>query len=154
MQQMSSAHAQHQIGLHLIWCTKYRHPILVGAVEVILKEIFAETCMHYEWQIQALEIMPDHVHLFLQIDHQTRPVDVSATLKSISAVKLFTVFSKLKRRKFWGSGLWSPSTYYGTVGQVNEQTIKCYIEQQKQGSGAEPQFIPAHKERGILADRS
>ena len=128
---MSSNHAQHQIGLHLIWCPKYRHPVLVGAVEVVLKEILAETCSHYQWSIEALEVMPDHVHLFLQIDPYTRPVDVASTLKSISAVKLFASFPKLKARKFWGSGLWSPSTYYGSVGQVNESTIRNYIEQQK-----------------------
>lgn len=138
MRLLSSRHAQHQIGLHLVWCPKYRHAVLTGAIEVVLREILAETCVHYGWGIESLEIVPDHVHIFVQTDHWTRPVEVASTLKSISAVKLFSSFPKLKSRKFWGSGLWSPSTYYGSVGQVNEATIRKYIELQKSRDAIHP----------------
>ncbi|MBC7883130.1 MAG: IS200/IS605 family transposase [Anaerolineae bacterium] len=131
MQNRSSSHAMHSIGYHLIWCPKYRHPVLVGAVEIELKRILAETCMAYDWELQALGIMPDHVHIFLQSDHLTTPVDIAKTLKSISAVQLFTKFPKLKARKFWGSGLWSRGTYYASVGHISEEAIRQYIETQK-----------------------
>jgi putative transposase len=121
----------HSIGYHLIWCPKYRHPVLVGAVEIELKRILAETCMAYDWELQSLEIMPDHVHLFLQADHLTAPVTIVKTLKSISAVHLFNKFPKLKARKFWGSGLWSRGTYYASVGHISEEAIRQYIETQK-----------------------
>ncbi|MGV3016979.1 transposase [Rothia sp. 88186D007BW] len=49
----------------------------------------------------------------------------------MSAVHIFTAFPQLKGRKFWGSGLWSPSTYYGSVGHVSEQTVRRYIQDQK-----------------------
>lgn len=131
MQNKSSSHAIHSIGYHLVWCPKYRHPVIVGAVEIELKRILAETCMAYNWELQALEIMPDHVHIFLQADHITAPVDIAKTLKSISAVQLFTKFPKLKARKFWGSGLWSRGTYYASVGHISEEAIRQYIETQK-----------------------
>jgi putative transposase len=105
---------------------------LVGAVEIELKRILAQTCMAYDWELQALEIMPDHVHLFLQSDHLTAPVDIAKTLKSISAVYLFNKFPKLKARKFWGSGLWSRGTYYASVGHLSEEAIRQYIETQKE----------------------
>ena len=56
----------------------------------------------------------------------------SKTLKSISAVHLFNLFPALKSRKFWGSGFWSRSTYYPTVGHIAEETVRTYIEMQKE----------------------
>jgi len=91
----------------------------------------AETCEHYEWKLESMETMPDHVHLFVRANHMTAPIEIAKTLKNISAVYIFTTFPKLKSKKFWGSGLWSKSVYYGTVGHVSEETIKKYIEDQE-----------------------
>lgn len=121
----------HSIGYHIIWCPKYRHPVLVDAVEVELRHILTETCAVYEWNIQGLEIMPDRVHIFVQADHTTAPVTIAQTLKSISAVHIFNAFPKLKGRKFWGSGLWSRGTYYASVGHISEDAVRRYIESQK-----------------------
>ena len=96
---------------HIVWCTKYRHPILTGAVEVETKTILAQTCTEYGWTLKAIE------------------------LKSISAVHIFTAFPKLKERKFWGSGLWSRGCYYGSVGAITEDSVKKYIENQKSNIG-------------------
>lgn len=121
----------HEIAYHIIWCTKYRHNIIFDLVEIELKKILAETCDHYGWKLEKMETMPDHVHLFIRLDHLTAPVEIAKTLKSISAVHIFSIFPKLKGKKFWGSGLWSRSTYYGAVGHVSDETVKKYIEDQK-----------------------
>jgi len=131
MKLISSSHCTHQLGVHIVFCPKYRHQVLTEIVEVELKRIIADICVHYGWAIQAIEIMPDHVHLFVQIEPGTAPAEVAKTIKSITAIQLFTLFPNLKRTKFWGSGLWSRGTYYGSVGQVNEDTIRKYIENQK-----------------------
>lgn len=128
---MSTNHAKFSLGYHIIWCPKYRHQILKDTIEIELKQVLAETCAHYEWKLEALDIMPDHVHIFVQADPQTAPVEIAKTLKSISAVHLFNRFPKLKSRKFWGSGLWSRGTYYATVGHITEEVVKKYIETQK-----------------------
>lgn len=84
-----------------------------------------------KWDLLSIEIMPEHVHLFIQADLFTSPVNIASRIKSISAVYLFTKFPSLKKQKFWGSGLWSPSTYYGTVGTISEKSVKRYIKEQK-----------------------
>lgn len=131
MRTMSTNHAKFSLGYHIIWCPKYRHQILRDAVEVELKQVLAETCAHYEWKLISLEIMPDHVHIFVQANPQIAPVEIAKTLKSISAVHLFNKFPKLKRRKFWGSGLWSRGVYYASVGHITEESVRKYIETQK-----------------------
>jgi putative transposase len=128
---INSSHCVHQLGVHIIFCTKYRNQVLRGALEVELKRIIAEVCIHYGWLVQAIEVMPDHVHLFVQVYPSTAVSEIAKTIKSITAIQVFTLFPEMKAKKFWGSGLWSRSTYYGSVGQVNEETIRKYIEFQK-----------------------
>jgi len=61
----------------------------------------------------------------------TAPVTIAKTIKSILAVGVFKTFPTLKQKRFWGSGLWSDGTYYGSAGSVSAEIIKKYIENQK-----------------------
>lgn len=132
MELQRNSHQVYEIGYHIIFCTKYRHKVLVGEVETTCRNSIAETCLAYGWQLKELEIMPDHVHMFVSAPPQTAPAEIARTVKSISAVRIFTQFPALKGRKFWGSGLWSPSTYFGTVGHISEDTVRRYIQTQKE----------------------
>lgn len=126
----SASHSTYKIGYHIVWCTKFRHKVLVEAVEVAAKRIISETCVAYGWQIPSLEVMPDHVHCFVQAPPTVAPVDIVRTLKSVSAVGIFTRFPQLKGRKFWGTGLWSKGYYVGTVGDMSEDVVRKYIDSQ------------------------
>lgn len=125
------SHSVNKIGLHIIWCTKYRKPVLIGKVELTVKRTIGEVCIEYGWACRTVEVMPDHVHLFIQIHPTDRPCDVVRTLKSITAVAVFTEFLELKKQKFWGSGLWSRGTFYSSVGHISQETVIKYIENQK-----------------------
>ena len=61
----SNSNSVSSLQYHIVWCTKYRHPILTGAVEVETKTVLAQTCTEYGWTLKAIEVMPDHVHLLL-----------------------------------------------------------------------------------------
>ena len=130
MQKISENNCLHSLGYHIIWCPKFRHCVLKDEVALELRHIISQVCVEREWIIHALEIMPDHIHLFVQANHLTAPVEISKTIKSISAVHIFASFPTLKGRKFWGSGLWSKGTFYSTVGSVSEDAIRLYIETQ------------------------
>lgn len=78
--------------------------------------------------------MPDHVHLLVTAPPTVAPADIAKTLKRISAVEIFATYPKLKQKKFWGSGVWFPSTYCGTVGDTDEGAVSNYIDKQKRPS--------------------
>ncbi len=127
----ATAHSKYNINYHLVWCPKYRHSVLKGKIEEYFKKLLENICKHYDYQILALEVMPDHVHLFVSIKPYVSPTDVVRTIKSITAIWIFKKFPWLKKQKFWGSGLWSKGYYVGTAGAVTADTIKTYIENQK-----------------------
>ena len=120
----SASHCKYLVQYHIIWCPKFRFDVLEGDVEAELKRILESICMKYGYAIKALEVMSDHVHIF---------VDVVRTLKSISAVEMFRAFPKLKRFYSRCGVLWSRGYFISSVGHVSEATVKKYIEEQKSG---------------------
>jgi putative transposase len=131
MEEIKGNHAVHKLGYHIVIVPKFRHDVIINLVEVELKRVLTQTCMANGWILHTMETMPDHVHMFIQLPHTIAPVDAVRCLKSVSANHIFTVFPKLKGRKFWGSGFWSRGAYYATVGSVSEEAIRMYIENQK-----------------------
>ena len=109
--------------------------MLTGAVEAERVTILAQSCSEHGWTLKAIEVMPEHVHHFLEASPDDAPSSIARTLKLISAVHIFTAFPKLKERKFWGSGLWSRGCYYGSVSAITEESVKKYIENQKSNIG-------------------
>ena len=55
---------------HVVWCPKYRRPVLTNGVDVRLKELIKETCDKLNVEIIEMEIMPDHLHLLMEVDPQ------------------------------------------------------------------------------------
>ena len=55
---------------HVVWCPKYRRKVLVGSIETRLKELIQETCSTINVEIIEMELMPDHVHLLMEVDPQ------------------------------------------------------------------------------------
>lgn len=134
MKEITQNNATHRLGYHIVFCTKYRQRALEGAVEVECKKIIAEICKDNNYLLHSIEVMPDHVHVFVQLDHLTAPVYAVKMLKACSAIHLFNKFPTLKARRFWGSGLWSGGTFYSTVGAITEETVTRYINMQKSDS--------------------
>ena len=92
----SASHCKYLIQYHIIWCPKFRFSVLKGNVEETLKQILQKICDDYNYHIKALEVMPDHIHIFVDVPQTVAPCDVVRTLKSISAIELFKAFPELK----------------------------------------------------------
>lgn len=90
-----------------------------------------EPTNEYGYIIKALEVMPDHIHIFVDCPQTVAPCDIVRMLKSISAVELFKFYPQLKRFYARCGKLWSNGYFVSTVGHISEDTVKKYIEEQK-----------------------
>lgn len=131
VQYHAASHCQYLLQYHIIWCPKFRFSVLKGDVENTLKQILQDICDTYHYTIKALEVMPDHIHIFVDVPQTVAPCDVVRTLKSISAIKLFEVFPELKKFYARCGVLWSRSYFVSSAGHISESTVIRYIEEQK-----------------------
>ena len=116
------------INYHIIWCPKYRRNVLVGSVETRLKALLPELAEESGCTIDTMEVMPDHIHIFLK-GTPTIPIHlIVKNLKGKSSRILRAEFPSLRKRL---PCLWTRSYYCETIGCINEETIKKYIENQK-----------------------
>lgn len=113
---------------HLVWCPKYRRPVLEGEVNDRLREVLESVRAEHGWMIHALEVMPDHVHLFIEADPIYSVAEIVNRLKGASSRILRSEFPALRSRL---PTLWSRSYYAGTVGAVSDAVVRRYIESQK-----------------------
>jgi len=113
---------------HLVWCPKYRRPVLAGQVAGRLKELLKEKAGDMKAIIHTLEVMPDHVHLFVESDPTQAPARIAAQFKGYTSRVLRTEFPSLRSRL---PTLWSRSYYIASAGSVTAAAIQHYIESQK-----------------------
>src|SRR5437764_13629832 len=100
---------------HVVWCPKYRRKVLVEEVAARLKEIIREVCAEREATIEALEVMPDHVHVLLAVDPQFGIHRLVRLLKARSSRLLRQEFPRLKSRL---PTLWTSSYFVSTTGRA------------------------------------
>jgi putative transposase len=122
-----SAGAVHSIGLHLVWCPKYRRPVLEGRVADRLRSLIQAKCAERGWTVQALEILPDVVQLFVRTGPDASPALVAHQCKGFTSRELRSEFPHLRSRL---PTLWSKSYLATSVGRVSEVTIRRYIAEQ------------------------
>ncbi len=124
----SSNTSIHFMNYHFVWCPKYRRKLITGNIEIRLKEIIMGVAQENNWEIIALETMPDHVHLFIKTDPTIAPNSVIAKIKGRTSRILRSEFPELKSRL---PSLWTRSYFVSTHGHVSLDTIEKYVEGQK-----------------------
>lgn len=123
-----NAGAVYSLKYHLVWCPKYRRSVLTEPIAVRLKELLQQKAKELEIEIEAFEIMPDHVHIFVSVDPSESPAHLVNQFKGFTSFQLRQEFPELKTKL---PTLWSRSYFAGSVGFVSEETVKKYIENQK-----------------------
>ena len=118
----------YNLAYHLIWCTKYRRPVLVGEIEKRLRDLLELKAKEIDVNIEEMEIMPDHVHLFVKAEPVASPHWIVQQFKGYTSNVLRREFPELKSRI---PSLWTRSYYVESIGHISEETIRKYIEDQK-----------------------
>ena len=121
----------YSIKYHIVWCTKYRHKVLVDKIDDKLKEIIEGIANDNNFTIEEMETDLDHIHLLINCSPQHYIPNLIKALKGVSARLLFKEFPELKN-KLWGGHLWNPSYFVATVSENTEEQIREYIKSQKQ----------------------
>lgn len=115
------------INYHFVFCPRYRRKVLVNDVDRRFRQILQEVCDENNLIIVALEVMPDHVHLFVNALPSISPSDIMAKVKGVTSRKLRQEFKHLRHLP----SLWTRSFFCSTAGNVSRETVQRYIEEQK-----------------------
>jgi putative transposase len=113
---------------HVVWCPKYRRRVLVNGVDTRLEKIIAEVCSELKAEIIEMSVMPDHVHLLVEVDPQFGIHKLIKRCKGRSSRLLRNEFKWLKSRL---PTLWTNSYFVSTTGGAPLAKIKKYVEDQK-----------------------
>ena len=117
----------YDLGYHVVWCPKYRRQVLTGDIKVRCEALIRAKCAEHDWLIVALEVMPDHVHLFVKAHPKHSPAFIANQLKGMTSRTLRQEFPSLRSRL---PTLWSRSFFCATVGAVSADTVRRYIDTQ------------------------
>ncbi len=118
----------YNLGYHLIWCPKYRRQVLTGRVEMRLKELLELKARELKISIEKMEVMPDHIHVFVKADPTYSPHFIIQQFKGNTSRILRQEFPELRRKL---PTLWTRSYYVESVGHISESVVRKYIEEQK-----------------------
>ena len=111
---------------HIIWIPRRRRKVLVGPVEIRLRELLVEKAAELHIGIERLAIQPDHLHLFVDAPCSLSLSQIVFRLKGYTSHQLRKEFAHLRRMP----SMWTTSYFGSTAGNVSQETIKKYIEAQ------------------------
>jgi putative transposase len=128
MEYKSNNNVVYSCKYHVAWCPKYRRKVLAGAISERLKELIKHKSLEIKAGIIEMEIMPDHVHLLIEVDPQ---FGINRAVRSIKGFTSFTLRKEFKELTARLPALWTNSYFVSTVGGAPLSIIKQYIENQK-----------------------
>ena len=124
----SNNNVVYRCAYHVVWCPKYRRPVIEGAVDARLKQIIRDVCAERECNLIELETMPDHVHLLVECDPQYGIHRLVKQIKGRSSRLLRDEFPSLRSRL---PTLWTNSYFVATVGGAPLEAVKQYVANQR-----------------------
>ena len=126
----SLSHTKWECKYPVVFIPKYRRKALFWKLRPHLGKVFRELARQKESEIEEGHLMVDHVHMLVSVPPQLAPAKLVQYLKGRSSRLLQEEFPQLKKR-YWGQHLWARGYFCASVGAVDEETIKRYIENQQ-----------------------
>ena len=130
----TGSHSRFDIKFHFVWVTKYRKPVLTGAVGTRVRDLVREVCRTNEIEILQGAVSGDHVHVLLSCPPTLSPSKIMQLIKGKTSRKLMMEFKHIQKQ-YWGRHLWARGYFVASSGNVTDETIAEYIRGQ---GGTEP----------------
>lgn len=124
------SHTTYDCRYHLVWITKYRNKCLTEWMRVRLEKILRWVCK--EWYVWVISIWmeEDHVHMYISIPLSKPIPEVVQALKWRWSKILRWEYREELSKWYWKPVLWAKGYFIATVGEINHETIKNYVEMQ------------------------
>ena len=127
MEYRKNAHSVRDVKFYIIWMTEYRFKVLRGEVATRARDLLRQICQGGDVVIVQGSVSPDHIHMLVSVPPQLAPAKLVQYLKGRSSRMLQDEFPQLKKC-YWGQHLWARGYFCASVGAVDEETIRRYIE--------------------------
>ena len=124
------AHTKTDLKVHLVWVPKYRKKVLTGEVAIRVRDVLRQIAMEHELDVISGKVSSDHVHMFIGYNPTQDVSKIMQWLKGISSRILLSEFSHL-RKQFWGRHLWARGYLAVSSGNITDEMIQKYIEEQE-----------------------
>jgi len=121
-------HSVYSCQYHIVFCPKYRRPVLVSGVDTRLKQLFVSMQEEFGYKLIDCEVMPDHVHLLISIPPTVAVTDIIGRIKAKSSHTLREEFPSLTTKL---PTLWTRGKFVSSCGMVSLEAVMRYIEGQK-----------------------
>ena len=126
-----STHCIYDLKYHLVWITKYRKPVLSGEIGHRVRELVRLICASLDVEIIKGNIWQDHVHLLVSVPPTLSVSKLVQRMKGVTP-RVLLQENKGLNKAFWGMHLWSRGYFVASVGDVTEEAIARYIEDQQE----------------------
>lgn len=128
---ISKNHSKFLIKYHIILVCKYRKQLLVGAVEYDMKKIMRHISEMSDFDIEVMETDKDHLHMMVRSDPKLSPLQIVRRLKQMSISAVWKKYGDFLRHNFYKEQtFWTDGYFVSSIGNVSQETIKKYIENQ------------------------
>lgn len=124
------AHTKTDLKVHLVWVPKYRKKVLTGEVAIRVRDLLRQIAIEHELEVISGKVASDHVHMFIGYNPSQDISKIVQWLKGISSRVLLSEYSHL-RRQFWGRHLWARGYLAVSSGNVTDEIIQQYIDEQE-----------------------
>ncbi|MFA6849877.1 MAG: IS200/IS605 family transposase [Selenomonadaceae bacterium] len=129
MDSLSLAHAKWKCQYHIVFIPKYRKKVLYGKVRLAVREVLQKLCRYKNVEIVSGAVCIDHVHLCVSIPPKMAVAKFVGYLKGKSTLMIHDMHTEIGGK--WDKAFWARGYYVGTVGNITEEAIKKYIEEQE-----------------------
>ena len=124
------AHTKTDLKVHLIWIPKYRKKVLTGQVAIRTRDLLRQIAMEHEIDVISGKVSADHIHMFIGYRPTQNVSKIVQWLKGISSRMLLLEFKHLQKQ-FWGRHLWARGYLSVSSGNITDEMIQQYIEEQE-----------------------
>jgi putative transposase len=117
--------------VQLIFAAKYRKALLFGTFRTDVKQYMFDACIEHHWYIRRMETDKDHIHILLQYNPMDSITGIVSLFKQYSTYQAWKNHGHMLKKHYWKEKmLWSDGYFAASIGQVSQETIENYIENQ------------------------